>query len=477
MRKRTFGILTGMAVVLLLLGVAYGIAVAVSTVKLRRAYAALQADGRPMDRKEIIPPPVADTNNAALLYQSAISLLKAEPSGHSLKGPPGESVRDQIEREKHRDVLGRLSSLSSDLAEGTITPEKLQELKELMSRKSVDHALYAIEQGAQRPACRQECDYEAGTNLVTPGLTGMRSLARIVGAKARMEADAGNMDQAWHWAIVQAKLADAMRDEPILISQLVRIAMISASCEAIQRLYETAPPSMGQREQLEAILSTFDDVTPLVRAVDGERLLCGEWLFTPPPKVDLREALRDRWDPHGLDPVTSAFIFAIGTRWVTFRPFFLADHANYIQIMHKNVQILERPYSPQAPTESYKHFTLTGMLTPAMYRIGTLHWRMAAETRVTRVGLALLQYRADHEAFPATLDALKTDGLSDPFTQGPLHYRAEGDGFLLYSVAEDQKDNNGAPRPKRRSSEPTKKQHPEYDIAWRFPARTQQAAQ
>lgn len=282
------------------------------------------------------------------------------------------------------------------------------------------------------------------------------------------------MDQAWHWAIVQAKLADATRDEPLLISQLVRIAMISRSCETIQRLCELSPPSTQQREQLEAILSAFDDVSPLVRAVDGERLLFGEWLFNL-PKDQLYKTL---WDSNVMEKgMPETMISWVRMRRMALKPAFLADHANYIRITHKNAQILERPYSPQVPSEDYGRHTLTGVFMPAVYRVGTQHWRIVAGLRITRAGLALLEYRTVHGTFPATLGELDLDGIRDPFTQDLLHYRPEGDGFLLYSVGEDQKDNGGAPLPERRDPDPRKKGQPEYDIAWRFPNPGQQTAQ
>jgi RNA polymerase sigma factor (sigma-70 family) len=81
---------------------------------------------------------------------------------------------------------------------------------------------------------------------------------------------------------------------------------------------------------------------------------------------------------------------------------------------------------------------------------------------------ALLQSRATHGAFPPALDALGLEDIGDPFSGKPLLYRLEGQGFLLYSVAEDQKDNGGTPKPLRPDPDPRKK-HPEYDQLWRFP--------
>ena len=77
----------------------YAIALAFSAARLRRAYAALEKSGRPMQAAEIIPPAIPDTENAALLYQSAALLLKAEPA----------PVKENDQRNK--DLLGYVSGL------------------------------------------------------------------------------------------------------------------------------------------------------------------------------------------------------------------------------------------------------------------------------------------------------------------------------------------------------------------------------
>lgn len=67
---------------------------------------------------------------------------------------------------------------------------------------------------------------------------------------------------------------------------------------------------------------------------------------------------------------------------------------------------------------------------------------------MTKIALALAVYHREHDAYPASLDAL-TPGLletipPDPFSGKPLVYERRGDGYLLYSVGEDGIDNGGS---------------------------------
>ncbi len=86
---------------------------------------------------------------------------------------------------------------------------------------------------------------------------------------------------------------------------------------------------------------------------------------------------------------------------------------------------------------------------------------MLAELRIVRAGLALLQYKQTKDSFPASLDALQRREITDPFSDEPLLYRSNADGFIVYSVGPDQKDNGGSPR--------EKDQEEDRDIVWRFP--------
>ena len=77
--------------------------------------------------------------------------------------------------------------------------------------------------------------------------------------------------------------------------------------------------------------------------------------------------------------------------------------------------------------------------------------------------MALLRYRETNGTLPDTLDALGLEGLADPFVeQSQLLYRKTPDGFVVYSVGTDQKDNDGTPRPPKGDAE--------FDYVWRFPS-------
>ena len=449
MRKRTVRILTGLAIVLVVLGVIYAIWVGISAAKLRRAYAALEADGRPMRATDVVPVLVDKTENAALLYESAIRLLEAQPA-------PEENL------------LEYLGKLSDTFAKQPLETDELSELQNLLQEDAVTHALFAINQAVERPACRFELDYDAGVNMLLPHLKGLRDMTRTLGAKARLDAQAGHLDSAWDLALTQLKMADALRDEPILVSQMVRAACIRIACRTVQQLCTIAPPNPQQYDNLQDALQKLDEMGPLVQATDGERLIFGETIFTLPADERRRNmAMLSVGE-------TAPGIVRVLIVWrMSFTPLFMADHATYLRFMHQYAQSFERPYSADTMAtlettveKGARHNLLTRILVPAIRRVKEIHTQMAAEVRITRVGLILLRHQNAHNAFPAALADLSLEGLDDPYTGDPLRYELETDGFLLYSLATDQEDNQGRPQ--------APKDEGHYDIVWRFPSKPTQ---
>jgi len=107
------------------------------------------------------------------------------------------------------------------------------------------------------------------------------------------------------------------------------------------------------------------------------------------------------------------------------------------------------------------HCVMTRMAVPGMSGIKMGMTGMFAEARVTRVGLAAIDYRNEHGSYPATLDVLGLEEVADPFNGEPLNYRLEGDGFVIHSVGRDAADDGGWQPAGTPDND---------DISWRYPA-------
>ena len=86
---------------------------------------------------------------------------------------------------------------------------------------------------------------------------------------------------------------------------------------------------------------------------------------------------------------------------------------------------------------------------------------MQAEIRIVCTGLALLRSKQARGVFPQALTGFDREDITDPFSGAPLIYRSGAEGFVLYSIGPDEKDNDGSPK--------QGKQEKDWDIVWQFP--------
>ena len=77
---------------------------------------------------------------------------------------------------------------------------------------------------------------------------------------------------------------------------------------------------------------------------------------------------------------------------------------------------------------------ITRITVPAFGAIKKHMTSLFAEARVTRAGLAVLEYQRQNGTYPADLASLGRDGLADPFTGEPLVYRPDNSGFTISRV-------------------------------------------
>ncbi len=89
-----------------------------------------------------------------------------------------------------------------------------------------------------------------------------------------------------------------------------------------------------------------------------------------------------------------------------------------------------------------------GLLVPALSACINAEDRSTMQAEVTRLGFALAAYHADHGSYPEQLSELAPRYVANVPTDifandGPLHYKRQGAGYLLYSVGVNGRDDGG----------------------------------
>jgi hypothetical protein len=362
----------------------------------------------------------------------------------------------------------------------------------LEALKPYEPVLAELQAVRARPEARfpVRYDWDNPWAILLPHLAVIKRTTQLLRLKASAEVAAGQAEPALQDVLLMLRLAQASKDEPVLISQLVRVACLEITMQPLWEGLAARRWSDSQLQTLQAALESFDFLNDLSRSLQAERTW-GNLTIT---------LLRDRRTPN-----LSGFL--LGTEeqkepeaWIQKadrafencpREWFEAEQRNftqlydelllqgfdpvarriYPQVSEENAHRLEKALSHR-DTLLEKHLVFAKLL---MVTPNKIHLKLAGaqgSADLARVACALERYQLRTGQYPQDLVALAPQFLSrlpHDLTSGqPLHYQRTGDGrFLLYSVGWNQTDEGGEPAFFASGRGPEKK---EGDWVWRYPA-------
>lgn len=419
--KSSRSLLPWIGFVLVVLAVLYGVFSVTGSRALKESRAELIARGRPVDVAEILPKSIPESQNAAPVYDEVVRQLE------ELKGSGWEGAEN---------LFQELNALARELAEDEPDPEAIDAFRRLYQQGAVAEALAAIEEGSMKEGYWQELDFSDPLHMRLDHLSDLMNLSYILAARARVQLLDGEVDGAWDSVATGLRLANALEQEPTIISQLVRAGSFWQALNAMKRL----DPSTANAERLSdlrSLLRPFDNTAPYVAAMDGERVL-GDHIFN----VSSAE----------LDGINDSSDVGFGTivmmrlnRYLP--PLRYRDRATRTQAMIAYTKALEEPYTlddrdlDESIAASIPPSAVISRLTiPALGGVKDRMTTMIAETRVMEAGLAAIEYRQRHGENPPDLQALDLENLTDPFSGGDLLYVSEDDGMSIRSIGSNVAD-------------------------------------
>ena len=177
--------------------------------QVKREMSALRHDGVPVGATELQKwvGVVADQENAALKILEAADYVVAPPDGFN------------------REVWPRRSE--------ELGPQERDELKENVTNNAP--ALEAVHAAAQLKQSQFHLDYSRGPALLLPHLAKIKSLSQLLKWEAYLYSEEGQTDRAVKSVMDGVSLARSLDREPLLISQLVRIACLAIDGSALER--------------------------------------------------------------------------------------------------------------------------------------------------------------------------------------------------------------------------------------------------
>lgn len=273
---------------------------------------------------------------------------------------------------------------------------------------------------------------------------------------------AGDTHAAFADATNALNVAELLRDEPLLISQLVRMAQCAIATDTLWNGLITHRWTDAQLAFFQSQLSRVDFWSGFIRALEGERLLgitgtdalIADRGFEDASGPGLRRTALLL--PLGVFRLDEVVLTEMYTEWLTaLRSLDSAVPPNGFAARLMTESDTGRHYPGRPKAEALAHAPLSPFNASAknlLPVLGKADSKVAQAQTLNYLAITvcgLERYRLAHGRYPESLDALVPaflpKPLPDPMSGQPFHYRPTDDGwFWLYSVGENGQDDGGA---------------------------------
>ena len=348
------------------------------------------------------------------------------PSGFPLPPNPGDPARD---------ILQALSLFDADLA--------------------------TLAAGARRPHFRFPIRYEDGISALLPHLPLLKRFAGIFTLRAIARMETGQADAALEDFRTAWTFAESPKDEPLLISQLVRYASLTTALQPVWEGITRHHWAPAHLESIQQLLSTADMVPGIHRALAGERVLIQSIVAMVLASAEGRRELASM-----LDSLATTTGGSEGGGWGSLyaswapRGWLLASTAEASKALRQietaspeQLLGLINTWPPNPPSDSKRFLFYQTYFSQNNSDENLVHsilkgYRAQAQVRLAQTACALERHRLSTGAYPERLEDLVPRWIAavpaDPIDQQPLRYRREdGDRFRLWSVAANARDDGG----------------------------------
>jgi hypothetical protein len=298
-------------------------------------------------------------------------------------------------------------------------------------------AVQVAEQGRRRPRSNWEIDY-AHNDANFPRLLDVRSLGVVLAATCRVHLDAGRGNEAAGAALAGLAEASSLSNEPVLIIQLIRIAVAQGQFECVRDLLQRGDPSAGILAELSRSLAENRSPDPMRNAFIGEL-----------KHVNKTFGDMERGRPGAYNVGVGGGIGHSPAPWPIVwlaRPLIRSGQLRYLQQMERLIDLQAVPPFARRPADAgwltirrahWWEFArqFDTLFLPGLQRADESGYEYQSVLNAAEVAVALRRFRVERGSYPGALAALVPGYLPklpiDPFTGRPPDYKQEGTGFDL----------------------------------------------
>ncbi len=383
--------------------------------------------------------------------------------GRNFGGKPGEEAWKQFtEAQKRPWKTDEFPSLAGWL-------EK--------NKRSLDSVVEATE----RPRWYSPMIAEQNSLLIAvplPVVERQRNAGRALMARAMGRLQERKLDQAWADLLAGHRLARLTGQGPILIDLLVALTIEGQVCQAEQALLQDARFTADQIAAMRADLANLPPPADMTDKLDhAERFmyldstvsLARDGLGSLGKLADGGgdSQFKSLMDDVGRVGVDWDIVLRMGNKWndrlvaAQRKPTWTERQKALQQVdtdLRKLAIAAKDPASfalltladPRQGIAERLGMVMTSLLLPATISVGQAEARGTMRFELTQLAFAQAEHRARRGSYPTKLADLVPKYVAhvpgDIFSDGDLHYRQTDDGYLLYSVGPNGKDDGGRNR-------------------------------
>ncbi len=447
-----------------------------------RAWAAEQAriqkSGEPLVWPDMLPPaPSPERNFAAVplfegLFDYEVVKDAKGRTRHQWKGgpastrimetfrlpnPPKTDANPERARTPALDLEATLAQLQSGTNYPKLTPsgKPAQDILRLLeSRKD---AFDQLRLAATRPECRFGIRYEDNMDALLPHLSTLKAAAQLLRIRAIARLETGERTAAADDVLLILRIGDAAGSDPILISQLVRIAIHTLAASTIWQGWQMDRWKSEDYQRFQTAFASFNPRDAMVDSLRAERIF-STGLTDMIMEDPARYLSATGGDSTGVDsPQQSATLMLrlFPGGWLRFNQVAISRCLDGLaQQMRTNPPTTALSAIPDPAQKKdfgpFPYSFMARMLIPAVSKsVGKVD-RTQVNILLVTTACAIERFRADNNGkLPATLAALVPVYLTtmpiDPMSGKPLAYKpGEAGDFELYSFGLDGQDDGGA---------------------------------
>jgi hypothetical protein len=386
--------------------IANGVFVWRTDARLEAQLSAIRDAGDPVTLADLAPPPVAPTRNAATYLREAEADLAA------------------IEKET-KDI-----PFASQCAGFVLSAKDQKVVKASLAAHS--NVMRLLEQAAACPEYDTQLDYtltpdEFQKSLVDVTLK-IRAVARVLHHRADLLVAEGNHDEAVRTAVLLLRLDRHFDGNPTVVGYLAALVVRGMAVQSANEALQTGHVSQDVRNALDAELADHERMDGYASMLRSERAFGLDKTNTLPN--------RDSWlvQRGMLNLGTSVYLDEIATFLTLTR----GDCPSYREAegtIHRT-----RRADASFAGDAFAKKVCLGIQTTHLAVTS-----MRAQIRALRVLNAIQARVPANRKAPPRLDelGLSAETIADPFTGEPLHVKKSPQGWSVYSVGANFKDDGG----------------------------------